>query len=115
MIFFPPALLWVAQRVIPFHADHNLLCKRFSSCSAVYLTDRVPQVLHVYPSIFTFAACVQGLIALVSVIRTWSQTVRDKEFLVEMRLQNLEPESKPPEGDAGEGEDVMIVDEEDEE
>jgi len=24
----------------------------------------------------------------------WSQTVRDKEFLVEMRLRNLEPETK---------------------
>lgn len=26
--------------------------------------------------------------------RTWSQTVRDKEFLVDMRLQNFEPEQE---------------------
>ena len=39
----------------------------------------------------------------------WSQAVRDKEFLVEMRLRNLEPEGtegraveKKKEGDGGE-------------
>lgn len=25
---------------------------------------------------------------------SWSQTIRDKEFLVEMRLRNLEPEQE---------------------
>ena len=37
----------------------------------------------------------------------WSQTVRDKEFLVEMRLRNLEPEAnknKTVEEKEGEGE-----------
>lgn len=45
-----------------------------------------------YPSIFTLAACVQGLTTVVDISAAWQMTVRDKEFLVEMRLQNLEPE-----------------------
>ena len=28
-------------------------------------------------------------------LSSWSQTVRDKEFLVDMRLQNFEPEIEP--------------------
>ena len=50
-----------------------------------------------------------------TIVRSWSQAVRDKEFLVEMRLQNLEPESKLPEANAAEGEDATVMDEEDEE
>ncbi len=60
-----------------------------SICSHCY----VP-VLHVYPSIFTLAAVGQGTFALGNMFRTWSQTVRDKEFLVDMRLQNFEPEQE---------------------
>ena len=47
-------------------------------------------VLHVYPGICTFTATVLALRAAYEVVNSWSQTVRDKEFLVEMRLQNLE-------------------------
>ena len=48
-------------------------------------------------------------------VKSWSQTVRDTEFLVEMRLQNLEPESKLAEADTVEAEDAILGDEEDEE
>lgn len=48
-------------------------------------------VLHVYPGIFTAAGLVHGAYALSKVLGSWSQTIRDKEFLVEMRLRNLEP------------------------
>ena len=70
-------------------------------------------VLHIYPSIFTFAACIQTCVALSSIIRTWSQAVRDSEFLVEMRLQNLEQEAKLGELEHHDGEDVTLVEEED--
>ena len=42
----------------------------------------------------------------------WSQAVRDKEFLVEMRLRNLEPEGaegKAAEKKEGEGEEETEV------
>ena len=51
-------------------------------------------VLHVYPGIFTAAGLVHGAYALSKVLGSWSQTIRDKEFLVEMRLRNLEPEQE---------------------
>jgi E3 ubiquitin-protein ligase MARCH6 len=30
----------------------------------------------------------------IGILSTWSQSVRDKEFLVEMRLRNLEPDKE---------------------
>ena len=51
-------------------------------------------VLHVYPGIFTAAGLVHGAFALTKVVGSWSQTIRDKEFLVEMRLRNLEQEQE---------------------
>ena len=48
--------------------------------------------MHVYPTIFTLAAVAQGAIALTTMFSSWSQTVRDKEFLLEMRLQNFDAE-----------------------
>ncbi|KAJ3557499.1 hypothetical protein NM688_g1443 [Phlebia brevispora] len=97
MITLPPAILWVIQRFLKFHASESIL------------------FLHIYPSIFTFTACVQGCIALATVIKTWAQGVRDKEFLVAMQLQNLEPQAKTLEADNAEPEDANLADEDDEE
>lgn len=48
--------------------------------------------MHVYPGIFAIAGLSETFIVLFGLLSTWSQTVRDKEFLVEMRLRNLEQE-----------------------
>ena len=114
MIVFPPGALWVAQRVLHIRPDRNLLREfhRIVLACASLITTR--PVLHIYPSIFTFAACVQTCIALSTVVRTWSQTVRDSEFLVEMRLQNLEQEGKQPEPEPAEGEGATVIEEEEE-
>jgi E3 ubiquitin-protein ligase MARCH6 len=67
--------------------------------------------MHVYPSIFAVAGFSRSVVLGVGLLSTWSQSVRDTEFLVEMRLRNLEPEKSaekkvivgsPPEGDASE-------------
>ncbi|TCD71774.1 hypothetical protein EIP91_003117 [Steccherinum ochraceum] len=76
MVLVPPIALWIARRFVPVHLDANFL------------------FYHVYPSIFTAAGCVHGISALSSLVGSWSQSVRDKEFLVEMRLQNLEQEAE---------------------
>ncbi|OSX64112.1 hypothetical protein POSPLADRAFT_1138372, partial [Postia placenta MAD-698-R-SB12] len=46
--------------------------------------------IHLYPSIFTVAGFIHATFALSRLLAAWSQTIRDKEFLVEMRLQNHE-------------------------
>ncbi|PSR82583.1 hypothetical protein PHLCEN_2v6016 [Hermanssonia centrifuga] len=48
------------------------------------------------------------------VIKSWSQTVRDKEFLVEMRLQNLDPEPEREQDRRGELWEVETVKDENE-
>jgi len=46
----------------------------------------------IYPGIFAGVGIARGIWGLRMMYWKWSQTVRDKEFLVEMRLRNLEPE-----------------------
>ena len=48
--------------------------------------------MHVYPSIFTVAGFGHTAFVISRVFGSWSQAIRDKEYLVEMRLQNHEPE-----------------------
>ncbi|OBZ73915.1 ERAD-associated E3 ubiquitin-protein ligase doa10 [Grifola frondosa] len=76
MILLPPAMVWSLCKLVTLPVDGSFL------------------FLHVYPTIFTFAATTHGIIVLSKVIVTWSQSIRDKEFLVEMRLRNLEPEAE---------------------
>ncbi|KAJ7574391.1 hypothetical protein C8J56DRAFT_803140 [Mycena floridula] len=53
--------------------------------------------LHVYPTIFAIASFSRSGVMLVDALTLWSQSIRDKEFLVEMRLRNHEPETKKAE------------------
>ena len=48
--------------------------------------------MHVYPIVFVFAATIRSGIVLFDLLSSWSQAIRDKEFLVEMKLRNHEPE-----------------------
>jgi E3 ubiquitin-protein ligase MARCH6 len=48
--------------------------------------------MHGYPGIFAVAGFFRTTVLLLGMLSTWSQSVRDKEFLLEMRLRNLEPE-----------------------
>ncbi|KDQ26811.1 hypothetical protein PLEOSDRAFT_1066099 [Pleurotus ostreatus PC15] len=56
--------------------------------------------IYVYPVIFALVA-VSGAVSLMyKSLLAWSQAVRDKEFLVEMRLQNHIPETPRPSSSA---------------
>lgn len=46
--------------------------------------------MHVYPGIFAVVGLSRVIVSAMTVLSSWSQSIRDKEFLVEMRLQNLE-------------------------
>lgn len=50
--------------------------------------------MHVYPGIFMLVGLVRSAVVLYGLLGKWSQSVRDKEFLVEMRLRNHEPEKE---------------------
>ncbi|KAG2142827.1 uncharacterized protein EDB93DRAFT_1241500 [Suillus bovinus] len=47
--------------------------------------------MHAYPGIFATVGLYRASVATLRLLSSWSQAIRDKEFLVEMRLQNLEP------------------------
>lgn len=49
--------------------------------------------MHIYPLVFVTASTVRSAINLYSALSAWSIAIRDKEFLVEMRLRNHEPEA----------------------
>lgn len=51
-------------------------------------------VLNIYPAIFAGAGVGRAIWGLYEMYLKWSQSVRDKEFLVEMQLQNLDAEDK---------------------
>lgn len=51
--------------------------------------------MHIYPAIFAVASLSSFAVVLLDALASWSQSVRDKEFLVEMRLRNHEPEPIP--------------------
>ncbi|KAI6139827.1 hypothetical protein BKA82DRAFT_3988177, partial [Pisolithus tinctorius] len=53
--------------------------------------------VHAYPGIFGAAGLARMCVSATDLLSRWSQAVRDKEFLVEMRLQNHE--SNRPEED----------------
>ncbi|KAG6888471.1 hypothetical protein C0995_008044 [Termitomyces sp. Mi166 len=61
--------------------------------------------MHIYPGIFLFVGLVRSAFVLYGLLGTWSQSVRDKEFLVEMRLRNHEPEKVSKYKESGVGTD----------
>lgn len=46
--------------------------------------------MHAYPGMFATVGFYRASVTTLRLLSSWSQAVRDKEFLVEMRLQNLE-------------------------
>lgn len=117
LIVLPPAVLQVLQRVFKYHLDENVLCM-FSLHIPQYTRSAYEMfaVLHIYPSIFTLLVTGQSVATLMSMIKTWAQSVRDKEFLVAMQLQNLESGAKMIELEAAEveTEDIALGDEDEE-
>ncbi|KAJ7249539.1 hypothetical protein B0H12DRAFT_696107 [Mycena haematopus] len=76
MILLPGGVFLLAQHFIPMIPRNGRLL-----------------FIEVYPAIFVAVAGVRFGAVLFEMLGTWSQAIRDKEFLVEMRLRNLEPEA----------------------
>ncbi|KAF9077991.1 hypothetical protein BDP27DRAFT_1310544 [Rhodocollybia butyracea] len=76
MILLPPLLVYSANIFFPFVGRH--VDKRFL-------------FTYVYSSLFCLAGFTHTFLILRAMLASWSQAVRDKEFLVEMRLRNHDP------------------------
>ena len=93
MILVPGLGVQLIQRLVPAFAPHrNLICtfspplthKSFPLIGAV--------LVNLYPAIFMVAGIIRSSFVVYDILASWSQTIRDKEFLVELRLKNHEPE-----------------------
>ncbi|KAF4610509.1 hypothetical protein D9613_006687 [Agrocybe pediades] len=60
--------------------------------------------MHVYPGVFVLAGSVRLAVVMGGWFKAWAQAIRDKEFLVEMRLRNHETENGNGNGNRNENE-----------
>ena len=92
MLTFPVVLLWVLKVITKYPSTDRTLCTFRSPFYCSQLLNTSPTVTSIYPGIFAGVGIVRGVWGIHKMYLRWSQAVRDKEFLVEMRLRNLEPE-----------------------
>ena len=71
--------------------DNRFTCKCSLPCWTLFKIIDHCQVMHVYPLVFIVASAVRSAVNLYGALSAWSIAIRDKEFLVEMRLRNHEP------------------------
>jgi len=76
MILLPGGVVWGLRRCLELPIDDKFI------------------FMHVYPGIFVAVGFTRCFIMIIRLLSSWSQSIRDKEFLVEMRLRNLEPEKE---------------------
>ncbi|KAI0048750.1 hypothetical protein FA95DRAFT_1007728 [Auriscalpium vulgare] len=76
MLLLPPVIVLLINTVAPVKLDDRFI------------------LMHVYPTIFAGAGVARIVLSTASVLGSWSQSIRDKEFLVEMRLRNYEQDQK---------------------
>ena len=92
MLTFPVALLWVLKAITKYPSTGRTLCAFKFPFDRSQLLNTSPVVTVIYPGIFAGVGIVRGILGIHRMYLKWSQTVRDKEPLVEMRLRNLDPE-----------------------
>jgi len=67
--------------------------------------------MHVYPAIFAVVGFGRSIMVGMTLLSSWSQSIRDREFLVEMRLRNHEPvEEEKKEAEAANEVDAELSD-----
>ncbi|KAI0251385.1 hypothetical protein BJV78DRAFT_1375071 [Lactifluus subvellereus] len=76
MLALPPTVIIVLRHAIPAQVDQRFI------------------LMHVYPGIFAGAGLIRLCMTGSGALSRWSQSIRDTEFLVEMRLRNYDQEDK---------------------
>jgi len=92
MLALPPSIVVLLHRVAPLQLDQRFIRKLFPLLSCHHRSDHSPVVMHVYPGIFAGAGLVRLGVTGSKALARWSQSIRDTEFLVEMRLRNYDQE-----------------------
>jgi len=80
MLALPPAIVVLLRRVIPVQIDQRFI------------------LMHVYPGIFAGTGFIRLGVTGSTALARWSQSIRDTEFLVEMRLRNYEQDKGSEKG-----------------
>ena len=94
MIILPAAGVWATGHFLDVSAESNFTSKCVLSGDwQMIIKQAMCSVKYVYPGIFLAVGLVRLTMISTRLLSSWSQSIRDKEFLVEMRLRNLEPES----------------------
>ncbi|KZS94639.1 hypothetical protein SISNIDRAFT_410077 [Sistotremastrum niveocremeum HHB9708] len=80
MIAFPPAVMWIASVSFKWLTGLRLLAPFDDKFLFVYI----------YPVLFATAALERSVMNCRQTVASWAQIIRDSEFLVELRVRNLE-------------------------
>ena len=100
MLVLPFAVVFVAQQIFLNKIPSNLLCKSLTlRLEKATFHSLARLVLAIYPTIAVAAIILRSASSLSRILKNWAQQIRDSEFLVEMRLRNLDrPEKKSADG-----------------
>ncbi|KAH9987162.1 hypothetical protein BJV74DRAFT_885714 [Russula compacta] len=85
MLALPPAVVVLLRRVVPVQVDQRFI------------------LMHIYPGIFASAGIIRLGMTGSGALSHWSQSIRDTEFLVEMRLRNYEQDKENEKKGEGKG------------
>ena len=103
MLVLPMVLVSALKHYLPTMVNDKSLCQSSSSFplsgAVAYILNvycPIRAVLYFYPGIFVVACIARGLSLIQTVAAGWAQSIRDSEFLVEMKLRNLDPAPPPP-------------------
>lgn len=90
MILLPSLTIYAFSKLTSVASNFEDLCESFSPCQPLLPLTTRSLVRLIYPSIFVMVAVSQFAMSLIGVFTKWTQGIRDKEFLVELRLRNLD-------------------------
>jgi hypothetical protein len=111
MLALPPAVVVLLRRAVQVHVDQRFIRKLIILPSLLWLSLSSSVVMHVYPGIFAAAGLIRLGLTGSGVLSRWSQSIRDTEFLVEMRLRNYDQdkasEKEVKVGDGGDADSVV--------
>ncbi|KAH8978584.1 hypothetical protein EDB86DRAFT_2815838 [Lactarius hatsudake] len=91
MLALPPVIVVLLRHLIPLRVDQRFI------------------FMHVYPGIFAAAGLIRLGVTGSRALSRWSQSIRDTEFLVEMRLRNYEQEKVEEKIEEKEKREAMLM------
>ncbi|KAH8996103.1 hypothetical protein EDB86DRAFT_2804184 [Lactarius hatsudake] len=91
MLALPPVIIVLLRHLIPLRVDQRFI------------------FMHVYPGIFAAAGLIRLGVTGSRALSRWSQSIRDTEFLVEMRLRNYEQEKVEEKIEEKEKREAMLM------